>query len=497
MVRSFDIFDTLIARKCVHAHGIFSLIEQRTGISRFAQARGAAEKSLWGTDYTLDDIYMALARLSGLSGDTAERLKQIEIETELDNVLPIAGNISRVADGDLLITDMYLPLDVIRKMLERAGFSRHAPIYRSTAHKAQGIVWQSLEQLNLAMTHVGDNPQADGEIAARHGHGVELTAMAQLTPVEQFLVDNQLVGTALVSRALRLSVPPGDVVERELRLLQASLNIPLLIVASLCLRHEIHRSQQQRVLFSSRDCHLWIRIFGSLERVLGSIAESRYFFTSRAAKAGCSANYRDYLHAEIGQGAILADLSGTGMSAKRLLEQTGAAATLLFIYQIRTKEVFDFYRNIYPNGAPPQGIVSLIEGAEVDDSPIWDAWEILNYSTQGTTLDVKRVGDVFFPVNDQTEFTSTEFSMISQMNETAERATQLLADPFFAAQMVAADATRPPEKLKLVLRTLWHEIRKYPLPAIVFSEAHRRCNQMIFRLMADGASRSIPAQNAD
>ena len=120
-MRSFDIFDTLIARKCIWPQAIFSLVEQRIGSPGFATLRIRAEAELQGTEHTLDDIYRRMISNGGMDVEFAERARTMELATELENVIPIAAQLQRVRDGDLLISDTPLPAEFLVQLLERAG----------------------------------------------------------------------------------------------------------------------------------------------------------------------------------------------------------------------------------------------------------------------------------------------------------------------------------------------------------------------------------------
>ena len=60
-MRTFDIFDTLIARRCIDPALVFEIVERKVGRPGFARARRQAEKVVSERDYTLDDIYAELA----------------------------------------------------------------------------------------------------------------------------------------------------------------------------------------------------------------------------------------------------------------------------------------------------------------------------------------------------------------------------------------------------------------------------------------------------
>ena len=141
---SFDIFDTLITRKTYSPYGIFSIMKDKLirlqkdsmnmsaneWVPNFDSLRISAEQSIRTVfsyqnkeDVTLSDIYRELSNI--ICDDTLdlEWLKQLEIETELENIVPIYSGIETVKklyhDGKkvVLISDMYLSSDVIRQML--------------------------------------------------------------------------------------------------------------------------------------------------------------------------------------------------------------------------------------------------------------------------------------------------------------------------------------------------------------------------------------------
>ena len=65
-LRTWDIFDTLIARRCIFPQRVFELVEQRIGFKGFAQLRLRAEQLIQqiGINYKLDDIYDVLRQIS-------------------------------------------------------------------------------------------------------------------------------------------------------------------------------------------------------------------------------------------------------------------------------------------------------------------------------------------------------------------------------------------------------------------------------------------------
>lgn len=153
---SFDIFDTLITRKTYSPQGIFLLVQERLYnnlrddnfyfCKNFFTFRINAEKDarLYAKqegreEISLDEIYDLLAIRNDLSKDLSNRLKEWEIQEEINNIYPIKQNIEMLknylAEGKhiILISDMYLDKATIRKILLKADpIFYDIPIYVSS-----------------------------------------------------------------------------------------------------------------------------------------------------------------------------------------------------------------------------------------------------------------------------------------------------------------------------------------------------------------------------
>ena len=109
MGRSFDLFDTLVARRCVYAHEIFERVERLSGHAGFARARRAAEADISSAPYGLDHIYRRLDEHHGILPDEADQLKRLELEMEAANLFPI-----REHCGESVRTMSSSPTDICR-----------------------------------------------------------------------------------------------------------------------------------------------------------------------------------------------------------------------------------------------------------------------------------------------------------------------------------------------------------------------------------------------
>ena len=139
---SFDIFDTLIKRKCGRPSVIFDLVEQKynnlgKGVVRnYKKYRIESESILRNrqVEVSLDEIY------NSLSNEYGERvsllLKSLEIETELDQCVANKNLVEFYnsyvnTNGAFIISDMYLPMSVIEEILKKNGIFMPIKVYIS------------------------------------------------------------------------------------------------------------------------------------------------------------------------------------------------------------------------------------------------------------------------------------------------------------------------------------------------------------------------------
>lgn len=241
---SFDIFDTLITRTTATPQGIFALMgdrlrreresnglddyiignfyELRTYSEEFARQVGRHRQI---EEITLRDIYEAMAATGCLSQVQIEYLCHLEQETEIANTVGISGNIARLKrllqEGErvILISDMYLPQQTIRRMLCQAdNVFQTIPMYVSSEcgkRKTTGNLYRFVrdkERINIeSWIHIGDNLYQDIEVPYKLGIQPEIFSGKELTNFEKRVLasgrgDSRLeimIGTA--SRAENMS----------------------------------------------------------------------------------------------------------------------------------------------------------------------------------------------------------------------------------------------------------------------------------------------------
>ncbi|MCX7595656.1 MAG: hypothetical protein N2235_18240 [Fischerella sp.] len=287
-MKSWDCFDTLVARLYYGPHTVFAEAGRRLGIENFVQQRMYAEQI---SNKTYTDIY------NHLPGADPE----VEFQVELEHCFGITENILQVEDGDVIVSDMYLSESQIRKILEKCGLNKDVQIYVTPDGKHKGYVWSMLPQVSL---HTGDNLQADVYSAQQAGIPTYHYTGALLNGVEQYVAqfDENL---ACWMRYVRLKCPGDD--EHNFKKYwedQSNYNLPVLALASLEL------PEDQEIVFNYRDCVYFKPLY---EAITGK--KSYSVTTSRKCYRNPSKPYINYVVNET-KNRVLVDLQGTGSSVR-------------------------------------------------------------------------------------------------------------------------------------------------------------------------------------
>ena len=157
LANSSDIFDTIIARRCISPNYIFLLMEQKLEIPRFCRLRISASRRAAQRhcqNHTLSDIYDELAIILKLDSEKIRSIMNLELSLERENVIAIKENIDRLEVDTILISDMYLGESEINNLLRIAGIPTHYSLILTSSGKTTGRVWQELRQQDFVVNHL-------------------------------------------------------------------------------------------------------------------------------------------------------------------------------------------------------------------------------------------------------------------------------------------------------------------------------------------------------
>lgn len=184
---SFDIFDTLVERLVNCPEDVFTLLEHDfkkefglekpiAKLRRDAQNKAQELSSL--PEITLDEIY---ARMN-LSEPERQWLRNREIELEVAicvprlDMLPVYQFAISSHKKVFLTSDMYLPFEVVEKILQKCGIRNYERLFLSSVErkvKRDGSLFKAIfKSENIApkeLIHVGDNARSDYLVPKRLG----------------------------------------------------------------------------------------------------------------------------------------------------------------------------------------------------------------------------------------------------------------------------------------------------------------------------------------
>ena len=288
-MNSFDVFDTLIARRWIDNRQI---LESICFDQNFVEKRIAADNG----QRNLYEIYESM-------GYDNTDLMKLEIDREIENSFPIQQNMDRVKDGDILISDMYLPAYAIMQMVRACGLKKQVTLYQSNSGKASGSVWKQIRP----SLHLGDNRHSDFEMATKNGVNAELYPGTAFNDNELVYVGAGLQHLAYLLREIRLS--NSKIEHYDFFDLSNAHNLPLLFI--FC--EKIHRMYGGRdVVFLGRDCFLLEKIYSEYYEKSCYVPFSRKLAFNTPFKA------IEYLVSQSPADPVFVDLSSTGATWEEL-----------------------------------------------------------------------------------------------------------------------------------------------------------------------------------
>ena len=351
MIKSWDIFDTLIARKFVSPRSVFEIVEQISKIKNFMAIRIAAEQNLvrQGLNYNIEDIYKEFQRITNAPENLCDSLKNLEVKVELDQCIPITENLRQVKAGDILISDMYLPEKVIRDMLEKVGLFVPIEIVITSGGKASGKVWKEFSEQGKFLFHMGDNKSSDINQPRKYGFESALPVSSQPNIFEQWLMQRDFQFGAYL-REIRLRNPFTEEIKRTYWTL-FTMNVGILIILVQLIDKLQKRYGFEYLGFCGRDTYFMRLLYQKYKKDRNEIpADNDYLYYSRKLVRYAAADIGKYFSSRIaGRKALMIDLTGTGVHLNNLRINENLNYAILIALLIKRNDNTDFVKKLYPN----------------------------------------------------------------------------------------------------------------------------------------------------
>lgn len=300
---SFDIFDTVLLRKCGKPANIFYLLAHKlypddeakkvAFIQWRRQAEGRVAHLIKGRETSIADIYTD-AGVAQFDDYTHAQLIEAEKETESENLIanPAVKSIIEKCRNEgktiCFISDMYLDSEFLSRVLKREGcLVGNEKVYVSCeegARKSTGSLYDKVRSyLNPThWEHYGDHPVSD--VKRAKGKGINATLIdSAFTESEKHLADNskqhgyELSYLAGLQRAARIT--NGN---NAYSALAADFVAPAYIPYVQFVLEKAKEQGIKRLYFLSRDSYILQKIAECKQSEFPDI-ELRYLFVSRKA----------------------------------------------------------------------------------------------------------------------------------------------------------------------------------------------------------------------
>jgi len=385
---SWDIFDTIIGRKCGTPARLWSLLGAQVGINGFAELRRSAEAAVQagGRDYSIHDIYRQLAKHNGFSNKQADEFCRLELALECEQAFPIAQYARRVKPGDIAVSDMYLSAAQIRTILDAAGIEKDVTIYVTCHGKTQGTVWRDVKSKHSIACHTGDNQRADVATPRRLGIRTELAATGLDAHEQAYARHSESL--AWWVRYRRLSDLRSGTAG-TLDQLQIQFNMPMLLSWCHELREFVAAKQAAKVLFLARDGCLAKRLWDTLYPEV----PSEYLYSSRECLRNGTESYVAYANRRVTSDSVVTDLAASLVSLSFLLPKLAVQPHVFVLFHI-PKDGISF----------PFGNLLNQRQHRINNTYL----EMLNYATHWHTADVDRFENPVFDQPDEYDMNLVE-----------------------------------------------------------------------------------------
>ncbi len=317
-VISFDLFDTLIARKMLEPRGLFPLIARnykllakdcgmKTLLSQnFSVWREQIEKEL-GACHTLSEYYQEMVCRGWISEEQSVLLEKIELELEERYTVARKSMqlLAAYAVGQhkkvLILTDTYYTACQLRNLTSLRELPAEIPIWTSCEkrmHKEDGtLFYELLRETGMEAKqhlHIGDNRIADNSVP--HSMGIntfsicsgkalmEYSSMRDILSVSGQDKADDVLGyfqAKKLNDAFCLCESQGRVVIHSPFELGKLWLGPLVYEFLLWFRNQLYINEIEQVLMPARDGYLFKQAYDLMKT--DSLPEAIYFKASRRA----------------------------------------------------------------------------------------------------------------------------------------------------------------------------------------------------------------------
>lgn len=281
-VISFDLFDTILVRKCVEPSIVYDMLGERHNEPTFASLRrtaGRIAKKMSRTSLTIENLYATM--------DTAVKAEnELALEKELlytrSDIIELFEYTKCLGKTIIITSDMWYSENVLDSLLKNLNISGYSKIYVSSDYnksKADGSIWVQILQdyPQKEIFHIGDDDIADDMNVAHSVKTVVIPKMADMLgfrpacEVAETTSDWLTIGKCIKSINAKTALFANDI---------GSFIAPL--VFSFVKWLKASTKEEDKILFCARDAYLFFKVWEYLygnERI-------KYLYLSKRVLGG-------------------------------------------------------------------------------------------------------------------------------------------------------------------------------------------------------------------
>lgn len=307
---SFDIFDTLVMRKVMFPIDLFRLTEQQLDKvmgtkTKFMAIRKKASSMLECP--TLDEIYMKMSELTGMSKGEMERWKKEEIEIE-KKLLSARKDMVCLCKEVMVdkpvyfISDMYYSSEILREILGEIGLwidqKQIIVSCEQKSTKEDGKLWRYYKNIigDRKAIHIGDDEKADIQNAEKFGittyrtlnayEMLQKSSIKEVVPTIESLYSSiamGLISTRIFNSPFALNSTQGKLLFTDEEEAGYCIMGSLLYVFMEWLSCRAEKEAIKKLLFFAREGYLLIPIYNHFKEMMKErkLPEAVYLEISR------------------------------------------------------------------------------------------------------------------------------------------------------------------------------------------------------------------------
>lgn len=320
-VISFDIFDTLLMRQIFDAEGVFDIVGERAmnmgiAIEDFRTVRKQALLTCPVNNPNIYEIYHRLQAITGITDCQRETLMGLELQTERTVLVQRRSVVAclkyAIYQGKrvFIVSDMYLPQDILSDILEEKGICGYEKLYVSCDYrrlKYEGLLECLVQDTHSdSILHVGDNLEYDGYYSIKYGidyyRVMDMMTMLSnsawffLVPNAESMSLNDKLMLGKLSARIFNDPLAFNVSEVRPRLnkpydIGYCLFAPVVTQFMMWMNDRLKTTDAEGILFSARDGYLFQKLYNIMKElgVATKVLPDYYFLTSRIACFSASA----------------------------------------------------------------------------------------------------------------------------------------------------------------------------------------------------------------